>query len=77
MNYRGAFLQFLTKEAVIGKVYDICQKPIMALLNNEEPEDYLLSLFLFEKTNEGSVFWGKIQDKWMDYLEELRNGGQE
>ena len=77
MNYKGAFLQFLTKEGVIGRVYDICERPVLGELDNDDPEDYLLALFLFEDTREGARFWCGVQDRWMDYLEDLKNGGQE
>lgn len=70
MDYKGAFLHFLTKAGAIDKVYDNCQRPILAELDDEEPRDWLLSLFLFEGSKEGSRYWCEIQDKWLDYLEE-------
>ena len=70
MNYKGAFLRFLTEAGVVGKVYDNCERPILGELDDEEPRDWLLSLFLFEGTREGAAFWCSIQDKWLNYLEE-------
>lgn len=70
MDYKILFLQFLTKNKVISNVYDNCDRPIMDELNDEEPADYLLSLFLFHQTKEGLEFWLSIQDLWLNYLEE-------
>ena len=70
MNYKGAFLRFLTEAGVVGKVYDNCERPILGELDDDEPRDWLLSLFLFEGTREGAAFWCSVQDKWLNYLEE-------
>lgn len=42
----------------------------MAKLDGDEPRDWLLDLFLFEKTKEGFSFWLNIQNRWLDRLEE-------
>lgn len=70
MDYKGVFLRFLTEVGVIGKVYDNCDRPILGELDDEEPRDWLLSLFLFEKSREGVAFWCSIQERWLDYLDE-------
>lgn len=77
MDYKGAFLRFLTEAGVIEKVYDNCERPILGKLDDEEPSDWLLSLFLFERTREGSAFWFSIQDKWLNYLDEYERRTKE
>ena len=77
MDYKGAFLRFLTEVGVIGKVYDNCEHSILGELDNEEPSDWLLSLFLFEDTREGAAFWFSIQDKWLNYLDEYERRTKE
>lgn len=63
------FLDFLTKEGVIGMVYHYCGRPVLAALDSDEPRDWLLDLFLFENTKEGFDFWIRVQEKWLDYLD--------
>lgn len=76
MDKIGLFLQFLTKQGVINRVYDIHGGPILDILKEEDPEDYLLSLFRFELTNEGFSFWIDLQYRWLDEIES-KSGGAE
>ena len=68
--YVSLFMDFLTREGVAEAVYFYCGCPIMAKLDGDEPRDWLLDLFLFEKTKEGFSFWLNIQNRWLDRLEE-------
>lgn len=72
MDAIDVFIEFLEERGLYDRIMEICKDenklPLFASLQDEDPEDYLLSVFLFEKTKEGFDYWIKIQYEWLSYL---------
>lgn len=70
MSAIDVFIRFLEELGVYDRVLELCDGRILPMIvADEEPEDYLLSIFLFENTDEGFDFWIDVHNRWMDYLE--------
>lgn len=64
------FLSFLDQQGCLWRVYGTHGGDIVNDLSDEEPVDYLVSLFLFENTPEGFDFWNDLNTKWLSILHE-------
>lgn len=42
---------------------------IIDIIEDEEPEDYIVIAFMWDGTHEGFKFWADIDDDWIKYCE--------
>lgn len=67
MDTIDVFIKFLEGEGIYERVLELCDGRILpVIVAEEDPEDYLLSIFLFENTDEGFDFWIDVHNKWLD-----------
>lgn len=64
------FVDFLYDKRIFDKAVSYCLRGIMDCVAVEAPEDYLLVLFRFDRTEEGEDFWWDKHRMWMDCLKE-------
>jgi hypothetical protein len=64
------FLSFLDQQGCLWRVCGTYGRDITNALVEEEPVDYLVSLFIFELTPEGFDFWNDLNNKWLNILYE-------
>lgn len=70
MDTIDVFIKFLEEQGVYDRVLELCDGRLLPMIvAEEELQDYLLCIFLFENTDEGFDFWIGVHGRWMDYLE--------
>lgn len=68
-DYFKLFTQFLAENGLTEAFYNNCNgAKVRTLLKNEDPCDFLCSIFLFENTPEGFWKWWGYHEMWWSFL---------
>lgn len=71
VEFRNEFGDFLQKEKLLAEYVENYDIRRMSMFENLEPIRYIHSTFTWTNTGRGSNFWSKIDNRWVNKVEEL------